>query len=264
MKFPYRFSLVIGLTFCGCSDGPRGTTAQIAKPAPTPSTNSAPKQLSAAIRPKTRKFTGPHDVIVEGRFAVDVMQMVGPPRANELAQRLQQVVRANPDWWLEHVKKSKPGEPLPYDARLGLSEAEYDEFLVLSSKMTTQKKDEAMLIVAKKNDDAYVFDGGQALPDFTGIEIDLKNDWVRTPFGVLTERSEIDASDASALGAWVGTEWKLVKLDANGVTGTIAKLAVGQLKRSGRCVIYYDVKKISPDGKTRIAHVLNYDVPVRE
>ena len=194
---------------------------------------------------------------------MDLMEIAAPPRANELGQRLQQAARANPDWWLEHVKKAKPGEPLPYDSRIGLTDSEYNEFLALSKKMTTQKKAESTLTVAAKDDDVYVFNGGHALPDFNGIEIDLTNDVVRTPFGVLTERSEINAPEDSALGAWIGTQWKLERPGSNGITGTIAKLAVGKLTQSGRCVIYYDVKHVSLDGRTRISHVLNYDVPAR-
>jgi hypothetical protein len=254
-------TLVIGLMLCGCSDAPHATSDEVAKPASTSEPDAVPKRPSTAIT-KLQEFDGPHDVIVEGRLTVDIMQIVGPPRLIEFGQRIQQAVRANPDWWLQQVENRTLGEPLPYDPRLGLSKAEYDEFLAM--KMATQKKAEATLVVTKKEDNVYVFDGGRALPDFTGIEIDLKNDVVRTPFGVLTERSEIDASKDSALGAWVGTQWKTEKLDVNGITGTVAKLAVGKLKPSDRGVIYYDVKNVSLDGKIRISHVLNYDLPERD
>jgi hypothetical protein len=256
-------TLIIGVLSCGCADPPEATTDEVAQPTSIPGPNSIPKQGSAATRVEAYEFRGPRDVMVEGRLTVDVMEIASPPRASELAQRLQQAAREDPDWWREHVKKAEPGEPLPYDSRLGLSEAEYKEFLALSNKMTTQKKAEATLIITEDND-VYVLDGGQALADFTGIEIDLDNDLVRTPFGVLTKRTEIEASEGSALGAWAGTQWRLEDPDSNGIVGTVAKLAVGKLKQSGRCVIYYDVRKISPGGKKRISHVLNYDVPSTE
>jgi len=258
------FTLVILFTFCGCSDALQATSDEVANPASRPVLNTVPKQPSSTTTTKPHKFNGPRDVIVEGHLTVDVMEIAAPPRLNELVRRFQQALGENPGWWLEHVKNSKPGEPLPYDSRLGLSEAEYNEFLALSKKMTVQKKSEASLTITTKADDVYVFDGGQMLPDFSGIEIDLTNDVVRTPFGILTERSEINASEDSALGAWVGTQWKLEKTDPNGITGMVANLAVGKLKQSGRCVIYYDVRKVSLDGKVRISHVLNYDMPPRE
>lgn len=33
----------------------------------------------------------------------------------------------------------------------------------------------------------------------------------------------------------------------SGIGGMVARLAVGKLKQSGQCVIYYDVRKISLD-----------------
>lgn len=264
LLFRIAFPLVIGLMFCGCSDRSETTIRDVSKHASTVESYPTPERLTAATATTTHKFDGPRDVVCEGRVIVDVMEIGGPPRANELAQRLQQAARENPGFWLEHAKRPKPGEPLPYDSRLGLSEAEYKEFLSLAKKLTMRKKAEAALVVATEDNEVFVLDGGEALPDFTGIVIDLKGDLVRTPFGVLTERSEIDAPEDSAFGAWVGTQWKLNDFDPSGITGTAAKLAVGKLRQSGRSVIYYDVRRISLDGKTRISHVLNYDMPARE
>ena len=209
----------------------------------------------------TTTFDGPHDVLVAGQLTVDVMELAASRRFTQLAGRLQKAARENPTWWLDHSKKSKPGEPLPYDARTGLSEDEYREFLAL--KMTVRKQGEAKLNV--KSDDleeVFILDGGEALADLTGIEIDIKNNVVRTPFGVLTERTEIDVTDeGSALGAWVGTQWKLENPDANGITGTVVKVGLGKVKKSGRCVVLYDVKRIKLDAKMRISHILMYDVP---
>lgn len=252
------FTVFAGVLLCGCTDSPEAITDGFAKPATTSGQSVVEKQPSDATSRKVFQFNGPRDVIVAGHITVDVMEVVSRPRAIELAQRLQQAARVNPNWWLEHQKKAEPGEPLPYDSRLGLSKDEYNEFLVLSKMMTTQKKAEATLIVATADDDVYVLDGGQALPDFTGIEIDLKNDLIRTPFGTLIDRSEIDVAEGSALGAWVGTQWKFENAAPNGVPSTVAKLGVGRLKKSGRCVIYYDVKLIGTDGNTRISHILNF------
>lgn len=180
------FTLIVGIMSCGCSDSPQAVTEEATGPAVTRAPNGTAKQ-TVAPTPIKVEFRGPHDVIVGGKFTVDVMELAAPPRANELNQRLKQAVGQNPNWWLEHVKKASPGEPLPYDARLGLSKTEYDEFLELSKKMTTVKKAEATILVVDKGDDVYVLDGGQQLQDFiTGIEIDLRNDKVRTPFGNLT------------------------------------------------------------------------------
>lgn len=192
---------------------------------------------------------------------VDVMEMLLPPRAAELAARLQRAIRQNPEWVLAQVQSAKPGEPLPYDARLGVTKEEYDEFLALSQQRTMQKKRNAKITITMQADDVYALDGGDALPDLNGIVIDLKNDLVRTPFGIAKERSEINTTDKSPLGSWRGIQWALDDVAPDGIDAIFAKLAIGRQTRTGRGIIYYDVKIRSSEGKNRISHVLTFDLP---
>jgi len=288
------FALLTGVLLFGCSNDNSATTDESARPdtisnepstvanppavptndprpesnndASAASTNDAPLESTndAPPEPKEHEYDGPRSVLREGELTLDVMELVVPPRYTVLGLRLQQAARANPEWFQEQFRNAKPGEPLPYDRRMGMSEDEYREFRALRNKMTMRKEREAALVVATNENGAFVFDGGQALPDFTGIEIDLEQDVVRTPFGDLTERTAIDTSENTPLGAWSGTQWKLVEIDQNGVTGTMATLAVGRVKQSGRYVIHYDVKQNSLAGSTTIMHVLNYDLPPPE
>lgn len=260
--------LIGGALFCGCADSPENTAEDRNKPAPTSETKPVSQESADDKDVKAtaidHKFEDPHEVLVPGQITVDLMGMAVPKRAEALGQKFKQAMAKDPNWLLEYSKKNKnrkPGTPLPYDAKMGLSKAEYEEFLVLSKKMTMQKQKEIPLIITAKGDDVFVLHGGKELSDFTGIEIDLKNEQVQTPFGTLTKRSIINAPEHTALGAWNGIQWMMEKPDPNGITGTVAKLAVGKLKQSGRCVIYYDVRKATPDAKTRISHVLNYDAP---
>ncbi|HEV2972804.1 MAG TPA: hypothetical protein VGY55_22745 [Pirellulales bacterium] len=180
-------------------------------------------------------------------------------RAVELGDRVQKALGQNPEWALERVKNLKSGEPLPYDPRLGVSRAEWDEYLALGKKMFMRKKSEATLVIANKDsDDIYILDGGKSLPDFTGIEIDLKNDLVRTPLGVAKNRSEIHADEQSAIGAWNGAQWQSDDDIVTAFTKGSVKLAIGSLQASGRGVLYYDATKI---GIGNISHVLIFNVP---
>lgn len=254
--------LLVAIAVVGCSNSSERSSANASNAA---SRRESVGNQKAPVAPAASfEFHGPREVILNGRIAVAVMEMMAPPRAAELFARLQEAVRQDPEWWFAHVKTAKPGESLPYDSRLGLSTAEYDEFLALSKHLTMQKKSDATLTITAQESDVFVLNGGDDLSDLTGITIDLNSDLVHTPFGIASERSEIDATDESPLGAWSGVQWKLEEPDPNGITGTVVKLAVGRLKRSGRGVIYYDVKAIGPDAKTRISYVLEYDLPSRQ
>lgn len=212
------------------------------------------------------KFLGPREVLWSGPRVVDVMQTAAPPRFVELSNKMQQAIKEKPQWWLDAVANAKPGEPLPYDERLGMSEQEWEEWIQLGESMTLVKKEQATVRIKKQGEDVYVLDGGDTLPHLTGIEIDLKEDVVRTPFGVAAERSQIDAPETTLPGKWSGVQWKLEELGKSSLTGTIVKFGVGTVAATGRELLYYNVKHVTEEGlregrPTRIRYELLYDVP---
>lgn len=247
--------------FCGCGDGKSAAPTVPISPVESSESNNATTKRDAAGAPA--EFRDPHDVLAAGRFKVDIMELAFPERAAELATRMQDAASKNPDWWLEFVQNAEPGMPLPYDSRLGMTEDEYSEFLDLSEQVTARKKGEAILEIVSKGEQAFVLDGGESLPELTEIEFDLARDNVRTPFGVASQRSEVNATEESALGAWSGIEWKLDELAPDGIKGATVTVSIGNLKPSGRALLYYDVKKLTPEGKVRISCILNYDVPIK-
>src|SRR5687767_11821733 len=83
-----------------------------------------------------------------GRVAVEVMEQHAPPRLAELTQKFQAAVAKNPGWFQEHVRQTPDGEPIAYDARTGLTEAEFQEFLVLpeSIRMLPTRVDTVVIV----------------------------------------------------------------------------------------------------------------------
>lgn len=199
--------------------------------------------------------------VSEGRFAVDVMELSTAPRFAELALRMKAAIQRDPEWFQMHVQtRSAPGMPLPYDSRFGISEAEYGELLNAGTQASYQKSGEAVLVVTATERGTYVLDGGRQMSDLTGIELDFANDRVVTQYGVLDARSDLDAPDTTALGAWKGVQWK--KHSANQLAVLSTDFALGRLHDSGRGVLLYDVKKVQADGsRVRIDLVLTYELP---
>jgi len=247
------FALILVTAAAGCAKkAEQSTPAAKTEPGLVPPSGAPTVPFGAAADPR--------NFIRAGRYKVDVMEPSAPPRAAELLARLQQSARENPDWWQEQMKKVKPGEPIPYDPRIGLSQTEYADFLAMSRQMKMQKQGEGEITVTSKGEGVYVLDGGEKLADLTGIEIDAVRREARTPFGVAREQLAFNASNDSALGAWTGVEWKLTGSNPSTRTGANVKLAVGKLHPSERAVLYYNVTKLEPTGTTRILIVLNYDL----
>lgn len=202
------------------------------------------------------------DLIPRGVVQVDIMEVGAWPRQIELAARLQASVAAHPEWWVEYVAKAPPGQPLPYHPRLGLTEAEYQEFLELSSSMQMVKVADGTLNFVWDSPTHIRLIGEGSLADLTGITIDLAADRVETPFAILRERTEINNTDVdSPTGPWRGIQWKFEHLTPDLSSGAVVKLALGRRDEDGRGILYYNARRIKGRSAQSVRYVLYYDLP---
>lgn len=169
----------------------------------------------------------------------DVMGIVFPKRVQELTRKLQVAIATNKDWWLDYIKQNaKPGEPLPYDKKLGMTKNEYAEFLSLAGKQEMQKFGSAELRVIT-NAETYQFSCRKDLPDLDGVKINLKDMTVTTPYAVLTNLVPDTSESGGVMGPFSGYQWKFEEGDGGLNNITTASLLIGQAKNTGRNFIYY-------------------------
>lgn len=193
------------------------------------------------------------ELIPRGVVEVDVMDFSFPARLFELAEKLQSSVARNEAWWYNHVQNTPPGEPLPYDPRMGLSKSEYEEFLRLGASPTLVKIAESTLEFSWINGKRVRITGPEMLWILDGVEIDLDSDSVETPFGKLLDRTEVNnLSEDSATGPWSGHQWSLVSFSEL----MSVSLAFGRLHENGRGILYYKVR--SAQGEATL--ILFYDL----
>jgi hypothetical protein len=163
----------------------------------------------------------------------DVMQLVAPPRLNLLTAKLQQAAQKQPEWWIDQLHKAKPGEPLPYDPRLGLTKEEYKELLSLWGAFSLRKTRTVRLSV-KRDGMRITFNGGEELPDLRAVVVDLETGAVTTPYGTATQWSRVEASpEQKATGPWNGVAWELERVDERTGLGTVVTFDLGRLRQSG-------------------------------
>jgi hypothetical protein len=115
---------------------------------------------------------------------VDVMGY--PERFMELSRKLQAGIKENPGAFASGVLNAKPGEPVDYDPRLGMTEEEYREFLELAKEIKFVKLGSVTLKVGR-SDEGVKLDGGEFLPELSKITFNLMEKQVRTPFGNCTK-----------------------------------------------------------------------------
>ena len=209
----------------------------------------------------------PHDK-VEGHF----MRVTLPPRANELAEKMMAAIGKNKGWLLDAIKKSSPGEPLPYDERLGLTEAEYKEFLALSKQMTLKEIAVHEIHVVRNSDNTIsLVVGKDEMPTLSALKFDLAKNTVSTPFGELANPKPVDLSakgEGGALGPYKGLSFHLetVPGDLNGTakwsdfSGKTVSMILGKMADGTKRFIYYEASAANNGQLTQksIQMVLEY------
>jgi hypothetical protein len=197
----------------------------------------------------------------KGVLTVDVLQWVAPARLVELSTKLQAAVRSDPDWFKAYAAKAPAGKPLPYNKRLGLTLAEFQEFLSLSGKLTTQKAGTATFDFSWRTPDILRIDTRGAYPELDGIEIDLGGKAVTTPIGKLADVTTIDNNDENApTGPWKGFQWKYARYNSDS-DAISTYIAFGRLTKTGEGIMLYKAKVIK-QSKLTIDEDLIFNYPL--
>jgi len=193
----------------------------------------APKSLSAYLTP---------DAIVKG----EVVVVVPPPELDKYVAKVEQSARKDPDWFREHAKQSKPGIPLPYDERLGLSKEEYEEYLKFWGKREFKGIEAVPIRLTGSSDGHWNINIGGSAQSISTLRYDPKGDVFRSPNGELKRIEDVNADANSTLGAWAGQEWKFE--EKTGLGTTKENIALGKTGDKKFGLIVYRLQEISEQG----------------
>ena len=178
-----------------------------------------------------------------GILSGHVMTFSVAPEDQAISRQYRHAVQDNMDWFKKAVTSNRPGQPLPYDRHMGVTQAQYERLLHMKSDA---KAGEAVKVGIKRAADGTVSlvpegEAGAVLKDIS-FPPDEKS--AVTPVGTLSIFNEIHQKDAAApIGVWNGVEWaEVADTDAK----PSAKIAFGKREADGSGVMYYQV---SPYGE---------------
>lgn len=198
---------------------------------------------SAAFGQVPEVFDG---LLPEGRPVKGEVGMVLPPKEIEkYMAKVEVAARRNKEWYLEHSKNAKPGVPLPYDERLGLTKTEYDEYLALWRKREFKTEEEIGLLLKKSGQGWSITAGGEAAPIST-LRYDPATDSFTSPSGRLKRIEDIKADPDSILGAWSGSEWKFE--EESSISKFRENIAIGRFVGQPYGLIVYRAQEMSTEG----------------
>lgn len=193
-----------------------------------------------------RIFAGLLEKGVPVRGQIGIVQP--PPEIDKFVAKVEASARLDPKWFKEFSAKAKPGIPLPYDAKLGLTKEEYAEYLKLWSKREFKPTEkDVMLILRESFDGSWIISCTGSAYCISTIRYDVANDVFNSPNGELKRISDIKADAESILGAWTGSEWKFEEETTLGKSKE--NLALGRFEGNKFGLIVYRFQEVSSEGR---------------
>ena len=199
--------------------------------------------LQAAEVPKV--FSGLLELDVPVRAQNGIV--VPPAEIDKYVAKVEKAASKDPDWFTEYSAKAKPGEPLPYNEKLGITTEEYEDYLKLWAKREFKPvTDDLMLMLRKSSGDTWTVTATGAASAISTLRYDPKKDVFRSPNGEMKRLEDVKADAESTLGSWTGAEWRFEEETSLGKTKE--NIAIGKYTDKPYGLIIYRVQEVSSEG----------------
>lgn len=212
--------------------------------------------LTAAEMPKVFQGLMQAGVPIRGQRGM----VVPPTEIDKYIAKVEASARKDPKWFREFGAASKPGIPLPYDERLGLTKEEYNEYLALWNKREFKQTEEVMLMLRESPPGKWKISSTGSASSLSTLYYSAKEDEFHSPNGVLKRIEDIKADPTSILGEWTGSEWKI---ESDTGFGKIKEnIAIGRFADNKHGVIVYRAQELTSDGKRLLDNTLVIRFPL--
>ena len=171
----------------------------------------------------------------------DVGAIMPPEAINKYILKVQEAAKADPEWHKEYSKSAKPGIPLPWHEKLGLTKDEYADYLKQWDKREFKTVQQVLIRLEEPKPGEWMIRvSGVGMP-ISLLRYNAEKDVYKSPNGELSRIDDIDAEERSILGAWTGYEWRYEK--QNEFISTKENLALGKYKDGKFCLLIYRLQE---------------------
>lgn len=198
--------------------------------------------LAAAEVPKVFAGLLEPGVPVRGQIGM----VVPPQEIDKYVAKVEASARKDPKWFREFSATAKPGVPLPFDERLGLTKEEYADYLALWNKREFKPMEEVMLLLRQSSGGMWTINSTGKASSLSTLRYAEKEDLFRSPNGDLKRIEDIKADPASILGEWTGSEWKFE--EETGLGKTKENIALGRFTDNKFGLVVYRAQELSTEG----------------
>lgn len=182
------------------------------------------------------------DELVKG----EVILVLPPQEMEKHVAKMEAAAKKDPEWYAKYAKEAKPGVPLPYHEKLGLTKEEYDDYLKLWARREFRPVAQVILQLREGKQGDWSVSATGAGNLISTLRYLPKEDAFQSPNGKLTRISDIDADPQSILGGWKGREWKFE--EAGELGKTKENFAVGRTTDGKSGLLVYRMQEVSTQG----------------
>jgi len=197
---------------------------------------------ASAQAPKIFSGLFEKDIPVKGQIGI----VIPPQEIDKYVAKVEKAARQDPKWFREFSAQAKPGAPLPWNEKLGLTKEEYDAYLKLWSQREFKPMEDVLLQLRENTPGAWTLSATGGASALSTLRYIAKEDQFHSPNGAMKRLDEIKADKDSILGEWTGSEWKFEEETTLGKTKE--NLAIGRYIDNKYGLIVYRVQEISSEG----------------
>jgi hypothetical protein len=169
-----------------------------------------------------------------------------PSEIDKHVAKVEAAARQDPEWFRDYSTSSPPGTPLPFHEKLGLTRAEYDDYLALWRKREFRPLEEVMILLRESAGGTWTITATGEASMLSTLRFHPQDDIFRSPNGELKRIEDIEAHPDSILGAWKGPEWRFE--EETGLGQTKENIALGKFADDKHGLIVYRVQELSSEG----------------
>lgn len=171
----------------------------------------------------------------------EVGAIVPPKEINKYIAKVQAAAQEDPVWHKEFASKAKPGLPLPWNDKLGLSKDEYEEYLKFWDQRQFKASQKVLIRLEEiKTGEWMIRVSGVGMP-ISLLRYYPETDLIKSTNGELKRIEDINAGERSILGAWEGKEWRFE--EKTDYVWTKENLAIGKSKDGKYCLLIYRIQE---------------------
>ncbi|GGL82869.1 hypothetical protein GCM10010840_20780 [Deinococcus aerolatus] len=199
-------------------------------------------------------------LLTPGKVTVEILKIALPDDALALEARVREAVKGRPGWYLELWEQTPEGGIIPYDARLGITEPEFQRLVTARRTVTVTGCSTITLLTIKEVPGQVYLRGGPGLDGLNGVSL---RPWpggtyaVNTRVGTAGDQRAWTTTADDPLGVRSGYTWSLGARREDQSNYQLAALHLSR-DQTGRLIVGYVLEE-RRDGQ----EVRNVNVVVR-